>query len=152
MKAWRVILNDVDITRQVYQVQTRFEAEKICGEVSVEIADRAVLDGIVVPRVPQGLSVQVDALVNGVWVSRGAYFLDEITYPQNPAARTASIWGRTLSARLYVPWGQKISRQWPAATTIAAILAELGAMCGVTIQVQNDYPVCAYCYAVSGWY
>jgi len=152
VKTWRVILNDVDITRQVYQVQTRFEAEKICGEVSVEIADRAVLDGIVVPRVPQGLSVQADALVNGVWVSRGAYFLDEITYPKNPAARTASIWGRTLSARLYVPWGQKISRQWPAATTIAAILQELGAMCGVTIQVQNDFPICAYCYAVSDWY
>lgn len=152
MKPWRVILNGVDITRQAARVQTRFEAEKICGEVSVDIADRAVLDGIVVPRVPQGLSVQVDALVNGVWTSRGAYFLDEITYPQNPAARTAAIWGRTLSARLYVPWGQKISRQWPAATSIAAIIQELAEMCGVTIHVQNDYPVCQYCYAVSDWH
>lgn len=152
MKAWRVILNGVDITRKVSRVQTRFEAENISGEVSVDIADRAVLDGIVLPRVPQGLSIAVDALVNGAWASRGAYFLDEITFPKNPAALTAAVWGRTLSARLYVPWGQKISRQWPAATTIAEILQELAAMCGVTIQVQNDYPICQYCYAVSDWY
>lgn len=152
MKVWRTLLNGTDITRKVFQVQTRFEAEKICGEVSIDIADRSVLDGIVLPRVPQGLSVQVDALVNGAWVSRGAYFLDESTYPQNPAARTATIWGRTQSARLTKPFAPKISRQWPAATTIAAILQELGAMCGVAIQVQNDYPVCAYCYAVSDWY
>jgi hypothetical protein len=152
VKAWRVILNDVDITRKVSRVQTRFEAENISGEVSVDIADRAVLDGIVLPRVPQSRSIVVDALVGGIWVSKGSYFLDEINYPKNPAALTAAVWGRTLSARLGVPWSQKISRQWPEATTIAAIMQELGEMCGVTIVVQNDYAICQYCYAVSDWY
>ncbi len=152
MKAWRVILNGIDITRKVSRVQTRFEAENISGEVSVDIADRAVLDGIVLPRVPQSRSIVVDALVGGIWVSKGSYFLDEINYPENPAARTAAVWGRTLSARLGVPWSPKISRQWPAATTIAAIMQELSEMCGVTIQVQHDYSICQYCYAVSDWY
>lgn len=151
MKPWRVILNGTDITRKVSRVQARFDAERISGEVSVDLADRAALDGIVLPRVPQGLSIVVDALVGGIWVSKGSYFLDEITYPKNPAALTAAVWGRTLSARLGTPWAQKISRQWPAATSIAEILQELAVMCGVTIQLQNDYPICQYCYAVADW-
>ncbi len=152
MKTWRVILNGVDITQKVDLVETRFEAENVSGEIEVSIADRAVLDGIVLPRVPQGLFIVADALVAGAWVSRGSFFLEEVTQPPDLRARTATIWGRTLSARLTKPFAPKISRQWPAATTIAAILQELGAMCGVTIQIQNDYPVCAYCYAVSDWY
>ncbi len=42
MKPWRVILNGVDITRR-FPVQTRFEAENICGEVSADLADRDAL-------------------------------------------------------------------------------------------------------------
>lgn len=152
MKTWRVILNGVDITQKVDLVETRFEAENVSGEIEVSIADRAVLDGIVLPRVPQGLSIVADALVAGAWVNRGSFFLEEVTQPPDLRARTATIWGRTQGAWLTKPFAPKISRQWPAATTIAAILQELGAMCGVTIQVQNDYPVCAYCYAVSDWY
>ena len=152
MKSWRVILSGVDITQKVDLVETRFEAENVSGEIEVSIADRAILDGIVLPRVPQGLSIVADALVAGAWVNRGSFFLEETTQPQDLRARTATIWGRTQSARLTKPFAPKISRQWPAATTIAAILEELGAMCGVSIQVQNDYPVCAYCYAVSDWY
>jgi hypothetical protein len=152
VKTWRVILNGVDITQKVDLVETRFEAENVSGEIEVSIADRAVLDGIVLPRVPQGLSIVADALVAGVWVSRGSFFLEETTQPPDLRARTATIWGRTQSARLTKPFAPKISRQWPAATTIAAILQELGAMCGVPIQVQNDFPICAYCYAVSDWY
>ena len=152
MKTWRVILNGVDITQKVDLVETRFEAENVSGEIEVSIADRAVLDGIVLPRVPQGLSIVADALVAGSWVSRGSFFLEETTQPPDLRARTATIWGRTQGARLMKPFAPKISRQWPAATTIAAILEELGAMCGVAIQVQNDFPICAYCYAVSDWY
>jgi hypothetical protein len=152
VKPWRIILNGVDITQKVDLFETRFEAENVSGEIEVSIADRAVLDGIVLPRVPQGLSIVADALVAGAWVSRGSFFLEETTHPPDLRARTATIWGRTLSARLTKPFAPKISHQWPAATTIAAILQELGAMCGVPIQVQNDYPICAYCYAVSDWY
>jgi hypothetical protein len=152
VKPWRVILNGVDITQKVDLVETRFEAENVSGEIEVSIADRAVLDGIVLPRVPQGLSIVADALVAGAWVNRGSFFLEEVTQPPDLRARTAAIWGRTQGARLTKPFAPKISRQWPAATTIAAILEELGAMCGVAIQVQNDFPICAYCYAVSDWY
>lgn len=152
MKPWRVILNGVDITRKVSRVQTKFEAENICGETFVDIADKDVLAGIVLPRVPQSRLLVVDALVNGEWISKGSFFLEDITYPRDTNARTASVWGRNLSARLNKPWAQKISKQWPAATTFNAILQELAAMCGVTIVIENDYPVCQYCYAVSDWY
>jgi hypothetical protein len=96
--------------------------------------------------------IVVDALVDGEWVSKGSFFLEDIAEPQNPNARTSTIWGRSLGARLTKPWGQKISRQWAAATTIVEILQELAEMCGVPISVQNDYAVCQYCYAVSDWY
>jgi hypothetical protein len=152
VKPWRVILNGTDITRKVSRAEVKLDAENICGETFVDIADKDVLAGIVLPRVPQSRLIVVDALVNGEWISKGSFFLEDITYPRDTNARTASVWGRTLSARLNKPWAQKISKQWPAATTFDAILQELAAMCGVTIVIENDYPVCQYCYAVSDWY
>lgn len=149
---WRVLLNSVDITAKVSSVQTSYAAENICGEVTVELADRAVLGGIVVPRVPRELSIQVDGYVDGSWASRGAYFLEQVEYPQDLNARTATVWGRSVSARLGTPWAQKISRQWAATTTIAAIMQELGSLCGVTVTVTNDFDVCQYCYVVSDQY
>lgn len=149
---WRVILNGADITRKVSRVQTKFEAGNVCGDVSIELADRSALDGLVLPRVPQTRLIAVDALVGGSWISKGSFFLEETGYPRSQKSRTASAWGRSLAARLLKPWAPKISKQWPAATSIAAVLQELAAMCGVTIVIQNDYPVCQYCYAVSDWY
>lgn len=152
MKPWRVILHGVDITRKVSRVQTRAAAENICLEAEVTIADPSVLDGIVVPRVPQTLAIEVDALVGGSWVSRGAYYLEQIGHGLESNAHLATVWGRSLSARLTTPWGQKISRQWGVATTIGEIFEELSAMCGVVISIQNDFQICQYCYAVSDWY
>lgn len=152
MKPWRVILNGVDITRKVSRVQTRSEAENICLEAEVTIADPSILDGIVLPRVPQVLAIEVDALVNGSWVSRGAYYLEQIGHALEQNSHLATVWGRSLSARLTTPWAQKISRQWGVAKTIDEILSELSAMCGVAISIQNDFPICQYCYAVSDWY
>ena len=149
---WRVKLNDVDITAYCSGVETRFEADAICGEVEVALASRAPIAGIIVPRVPRELSLQVDELVDGTWTSRGAYYLEQITTPQDINARTATIWGRSASASLTTPWAQKISKQWSAATTIAAIVSEVAALCGVTVTVTNDFSVCQYCYVASDQY
>ena len=146
---WRVKLNGVDITAYCSGVQTRFEAENLCGEVEVALASRAPLAGLVVPRVPQSLSITVEEYVGGAWLSRGEYFLEQIEYPQDLEAKTASIWGRSWTARLTAPWAQKISKQWPGGETVGSIMAEVASMCGVTISVSNDYDVCQYCYAVS---
>ncbi|HSW65231.1 MAG TPA: Ig-like domain-containing protein [Dissulfurispiraceae bacterium] len=146
---WRVLLNSVDITAYCSGVQTRFEADAICGEVEVAIASRVPIAGLVVPRVPQSLSIAVDEHNGVAWVSRGMFFFEEIGYPQEIDAKTATLWGRTQSARLTQPWAQKISRQWSAVTTTAAIMTEMAALCGVTLSISQSYPVCQYCYAVS---
>jgi hypothetical protein len=146
---WRVKLNGVDITHYVSGVQTRFEADNICGECEVALASRAPIAGIVVPRVPQSLSITAEEYKDGAWLSRGEYFLEQIEYPQDLDAKTAQIWGRSWTARLTAPWAQKISKQWPGGNTVAGIIAEVAAMAGVTVNVTNDYDVCQYCYAVS---
>lgn len=146
---WRVKLNGTDITAYCSGVQTRYEADAICGECEVSLASRAPLAGIIVPRVPQALAIAVDAYVSGAWVSRGQFFLEEIGYPQELDAKTATLWGRTQSAKLTQPWAQKISRQWAAETTTAEIMTELAALCGVSLSISQSYPVCQYCYAVS---
>lgn len=146
---WRVKLNGTDITAYCSGVQTRFEADAICGECEVSLASRAPLAGIIVPRVPQALAIAVDEYVGSAWVSRGEYFLEEIGYPQDIDAKTATIWGRSFSARLTTPWAQKVSKQWPGGETIASIMAEVVNPLGVTISVDSDYDVCQYCYAVS---
>lgn len=149
---WRVKLNGTDITAYCSGVQTRYEADAICGEVEVALASRAPLAGIVVPRVPQALAIAVDWHNGVAWESKGEYFLEEIGYPQDIDAKTATVWGRSASARLTTPWAQKISKQWAAATTVAGIIAELAALCGVSVVVTNDYPVCQYCYVASDQY
>lgn len=149
---WRVLLNGTDITAYCSGVQTRFEADAICGECEVQLASRAPLAGIVVPRVPQALSIAVDWHNGAAWESKGEYFLEEIGYPQDIDAKTATVWGRSASARLTTPWAQKISKQWAAATTVAGIITDMAAMCGVTVSVTNDYPVCQYCYVASDQY
>jgi hypothetical protein len=146
---WRVLLNGTDITAYCSGVQTRFEADAICGEVEVSLASRAPLAGIVVPRVPQALSIAVDEHNGVAWVSRGEYFLEEIGYPQDTEAKTATIWGRSWSARLTTPWAQKVSKQWATGETIASIIAEVVNPPGVTFSLDTDYDVCQYCYAVS---
>lgn len=146
---WRVKLNGVDITAYASGVQTRFEADNLCGECEVALASRAPLAGLVVPRVPQVLSITVEEYVGGAWLSRGDYFLEQIEYPQDLDAKTASIWGRSGSARLTSPWAQKVSKQWPGGNAVAGIIAEVAALCGVTVNVSNDFDVCQYCYAVS---
>lgn len=149
MIPWRVTLSGVDITSVVSSVRVSFAAGSICGECDIQLADRAVLAGVVVPRVPRRPSMGVEVLHGGVWETRGMFFLERISRPQDISSRTAAIWGRSVSARLGEPWGPKISRQWDAETSIAAIVAELSALTGATIAVTKDYPVCAYCYAVT---
>ncbi len=82
-------------------------------------------------------------------MSRGEYFLEEIGYPQELDAKTATIWGRSWSARLTTPWAQKVSKQWATGETIASIIAEVVNPLGVTFALDTDYDVCQYCYAVS---
>lgn len=103
------------------------------------LASRAPLAGIVVPRVPQSLAIAVDWHNGLTWESKGEYYLEDIQYPQDIDASTATIWGRSASARLTTPWAQKVSKQWAAATTTADIIAEMAALCGVTVTVTNDF-------------
>jgi hypothetical protein len=124
-------------------------ADYLCGECSVELADRSVLDGLVIPRVPQELAIEVEAWIDGAWVSKGAYFFEQVRQNQDLNTRTSSLWGRSASARATTPWAQKISKQWPGGNTVAGIIAEVAALCGVTVNVTNDFDVCQYCYAVS---
>lgn len=145
---WRVTLSGTDITAYVSRLRTRFQAGDICGDIEVEIADAAILADIVVPRVPRELSIFVEARKDGIWISRGRYFLEAITWPQDLNARTAVLWGRTASARLGTPWAALVSKQWAEATTVSAIVQELATACGVIVTVARDYPVCARCYAV----
>lgn len=145
---WRVTLSGTDITAYVSRLRTRFQAGDICGDVEIDIADAAILVGVIVPRVPRELSLLVEAKKDGVWVSRGYYFLEAITWPQSLDARTATLWGRTAAARLGTPWAALVSKQWGEATTISAIVQELAGMCGLAVAVAKDYPVCARCYAV----
>lgn len=152
MSNWRALLNSVDITSRVSSWSVSYAAENICGECTVEIADRDVLAGIIVPRVPRELSIQIDELVDGSWASRGTYYLEQITTPPDLTARTATIWGRSASARLTAPWAPKVSKQWASSTAISAIVTELAALCGVSVTVTNDFPVCANCYVVADQY
>lgn len=146
---WRVTLNGVDITARVAQVSVAYAAENVAGECTVELADRSVLDGIVVPRVPREKLISVD---KGDGSAAMSFFLESIDYPQDLTAKTATIWGRSDSARLYLPWAQKISKQWQMATTVDAIVQELADLCGVTVTVAADYDIGAYAYAVSDQY
>lgn len=84
---WRVTLSGTDITAYVSRLRTRFQAGDICGDVEIDIADAAILVGVIVPRVPRELSLLVEAKKDGVWVSRGYYFLEAITWPQSLDAR-----------------------------------------------------------------
>lgn len=144
---WTLTLNGVDITATSgASVSVTFAAENICGEITVELADRSVLDGLVVPRVPREPLISYRHSPAHPVVE---FYLEDIQKPQSLDARTATVWGRSKSARLTSPWAQKISKQWPGETTIAAIIEEVAALCGVTVNVTNDYPVCQYCYAVS---
>lgn len=146
---WSVTLNGTDITAKVAQVQVSFAAGNTAGECTVDLADRSVLDGIVVPRVPREKLISVD---KGDGSPAMEFYLESIDYPQDLNSKTASIWGRSDSAGLYLPRAQKISKQWPVATTINAIAQELADLCSVVVTVAEDYPVCAYCYAVSDQY
>lgn len=146
---WSVTLDGVDITTKVAQVSVTFAAENVAGDCSVELADRTVLDGVVVPRVPREKLISVD---KGDGSEAMEFFLESIDYPQDLSSKTASIWGRSESASLYLPWAQKISKQWQTATTVDAIIQELADLCGVTVTVTNDYTVGAYTYAVSDQY
>jgi len=143
---WQLSLNGIDITATVSSVSVTFAADNICGEITVELADRSALDGIIVPRVPRepllGYRHSPDHPVV-------LFYLEDIQQPQDLTAKTATLWGRSSSARLTAPWAQKISKQWPGGETVASIMAEVAAMCGVTVIVTNDFDVCQYCYAVS---
>lgn len=143
---WQISLNGVDITAKAGGVTVTFAAENICGEITVELADRSALDGLILPRVPQEpiIAYRHSQDHPAVW-----FYLEDIQQPQDLTAKTATLWGRSQSARLTSPWAQKISKQWPGGNTVAGIIAEVAAMAGVTVNVTNDYDVCQYCYAVS---
>ncbi len=148
MIIWSLWLGGVDITDKASRVEASLAAENLCGQITVELADRDVLDGVVVPRVPRE---PVIAYRHSPAHPTMLYYLEEIREPESPDARTAIIRGRSAgAARLALPWAQQVSKQWTAATTIDAIVQYLAAMCGCAISTQNDYDVCQYCYAVSG--
>lgn len=149
---WRVTLSGTDITAYVSGVQTSFARGNICGECTVELADASVISGLVIPRVPRVPSIFVEADFGSGYVSRGLFFLEQIDKGGDINSRTATLWGRSLSAKLSEPWAVKISKQWDSETTVAAIMAEVANLCGVTISLDADYDICQYCYAVSDWY
>jgi hypothetical protein len=143
---WLISLNGVDITAKVDGVTVTFAAENVCGEITVELKDRSAITGLVVPRVPQEpiIAYQHGPAHPVMW-----FYLEDIQQPQDLTAKTATLWGRSGSARLTAPWAQKVSKQWPGGHTVAGIIAEVAALCGVTVNVTNDFDVCQYCYAVS---
>jgi len=143
---WQISLNGVDITAKVDGVTVTFAADNVCGDITVELKDRSAITGLVVPRVPQEpiIAYQHSPSHSVMW-----FFLEDIQQPQDLNAKTATLWGRSGSARLTAPWAQKVSKQWPGGNTVAGIIAEVAALCGVTVKVTNDFDVCQYCYAVS---
>lgn len=143
---WALTLNGVDITAKADGVTVTFAAENVCGEITVELKDRSAIAGLVVPRVPQE---PIIAYRHSPTHPAMHFYLEEIQYPQDLVAKTATLWGRSGSARLTAPWAQKISKQWPGGDTVAGIMAEVASMRGVTLSVHSDYDVCQYCYAVS---
>lgn len=143
---WQLSLNGVDITDKVDGVTVTFAAENVCGEITVELADRSAITGLVLPRVPQE---PIIAYRHSPAHPVMLFYLEDIQQPTDLAAKTATLWGRSGSARLTAPWAQKVSKQWPGGTTVAGIIAEVAALCGVTVNVTNDFDVCQYCYAVS---
>lgn len=143
---WQLSLNGVDITAKVDGVTVTFAAENVCGDITVELADRSAITGLVLPRVPQEpiIAYRHSPAHPVMW-----FYLEDIQQPQDLSAKTATLWGRSGSARLTAPWAQKVSKQWPGGNTVAGIIAEVAALCGVTVNVTNDFDVCQYCYAVS---
>ena len=150
---WSVTLSGTDITALVSGVSVTFAAGNVCGECTIELADRSILAGIVVPRVPRE---PVLAITPAEGSALGAepiqFFLEQISYPQSLDARTATLWGRSTSARLTAPWAPKISRQWHESTTVSAVVAELADLCAVDVDVEHSFPVCGYCYVVADQY
>ncbi|MDZ4063332.1 MAG: Ig-like domain-containing protein, partial [Coriobacteriia bacterium] len=145
---WYLSIDGIDVSAsQVSGVSVSFEAENLCGEIKVDLADRSVLDSLTMPRVPREPIITYRHSTSHPAIF---FFLEDIDQPHSPDARPATIWGRSRSARLASPWAQKISRQWAGPTSVNAIVQELAALCGVTVTVTNDFPVCQYCYAVSG--
>jgi hypothetical protein len=143
---WQLWLAGVDITGKADRVLVSLAAENMSGQIIVDLADRSVLDGIITPRVPREPLIAYRHSPSHPTVH---FFLEEPQKPESLDARRATIRGRTTTARLAAPWAQSISKQWAAATTIDAIVQELAEMRGVTVEVQNNFPVCQYCYAVS---
>ncbi|MGE4293712.1 MAG: hypothetical protein AB7E32_16055, partial [Desulfovibrio sp.] len=143
---WQLSLNGVDITAKVDGVTVTFAAENVCGDITVELADRSAITGLVLPRVPQE---PIIAYRHSPAHPVMLFYLEDIQQPQDLNAKTATLWGRSGSARLTAPWAQKVSKQWPGGNTVAGIIAEVAALCGVTVNVTNDFDVCQYCYAVS---
>jgi hypothetical protein len=143
---WQLSLNGVDITAKIDGVTVTFAAENVCGEITVELADRSAITGLVLPRVPQEpiIAYRHSPAHPAMW-----FFLEDIQQPQDLNAKTATLWGRSGSARLTSPWAQKVSKQWPGGDTVAGIIAEVAGMAGVTVNVTSDFDVCQYCYAVS---
>ena len=91
MIPWRVTLSGVDITSVVSSVRVSFAVGSICGECDIQLADRAVLAGVVVPRVPRRSSMGVEVLHGGVWETRGMFFLERISRLLDISSRTAAI-------------------------------------------------------------
>lgn len=152
MNQWRVSLNGVDISRSVEGWQVSYSAENVCGQVDITLATRAPLQGLTLARVPRTLALSVETLVDGALTEIGPFYLERIQYPEDRDADTATLWGRSKSAKLGPPWAQKISKQWSTSATAGAIVAEMAALTGVTVTLTNDYSICAYCYVVSDKY
>lgn len=152
MREWRVSLNGVDISRSVEGWQASYSAENVCGQVDITLATRAPLQGVALARVPRAVALSVETLINGALTEIGPFFLERIQYPEDRDADTATLWGRSRSAQLGPPWAPKISKQWTSNTTVSAIVDEMATLCGVTIDLTNDYSICAYCFVVSDKY
>jgi hypothetical protein len=151
MNPWRVTLFGQVITTKVARWETSFDAgDAVCGQCTVELADAAVLNGVVIPRVPRAPAIHIEELVGGVWVSRGEFLLEKIDPEVSKTARAATVWGRSGSVRLKAPWSTIVNKQWTQATTASAIVAEMAALSGVAVSIVNDFSVCQYCYVADG--
>jgi len=57
--SWAVTLNGVDITARVNRAEVTFAAGSLCGEITVDLADRTPLSGLILPH--KGIVPTIDA-------------------------------------------------------------------------------------------
>lgn len=153
---FKVTYNGADITAKVESFEVSASTSEYCRTLTLDLADHSYFSlfdlTTALPTTPQ---LEVFTKIAGTFISQGKFFIERpmLSLEQN-SSMIRGLWGRSISAKLGLPFAPKVNKTWTTQKLFSEICQEMHDLVGLTWDSNSlesgDFAIFANTYQAEG--